>query len=108
MESFEGIETVTDATLASLDLGLPMLPKAEVVMVKIQSDPKVYAIEGDNTLRWVASEAVASELYGTNWSDYIIDIEPTFIARFEKGEDILSADDYSLDISKAKQRKDLQ
>ncbi|RMD51624.1 LamG domain-containing protein, partial [Candidatus Parcubacteria bacterium] len=46
-DSWSELTTVTDATLPELTLGTPMLPKQGVVMVKIQSDNKVYAIEGE-------------------------------------------------------------
>jgi len=106
-DSFDSVVVVTDATLASLDLGVPMLPKAQVVMMKIQSDPKVYVIEGDNILRWVQGETVAQELYGEDWSDYIIDVEPTFFARFKMGEGVSSAQDYIFDFAQSKRREDL-
>ena len=94
-DSWSEVTEVTGATLASLTLGDPMLPKAGVTMVKIQSDAKTYVIEGDNTLRWVVSEEVATDLYGSSWNAYIIDIEPTFFSRFEVGADVEDASDYS-------------
>ena len=63
-----------------------MLPNSGVVLVKIQSDPKVYAIDNDNVLRWVPDETTAISLYGSNWADYVIDLEPTIFARYTMGE----------------------
>ncbi|MFH1611622.1 MAG: Ig-like domain-containing protein [Patescibacteria group bacterium] len=87
-DSFAEVKTVTDATLTTLPLGSPMLPNPGVVLVKIQSDPKVYAIDTNNNLRWISSEEVAESGYGINWADYIIDIEPTFFTKFGIGADI--------------------
>lgn len=90
---WDGVMTVTDATLPTIELGAPMLPKAGVVLVKIVSIAKVYAVEGDGTLRWITSEDVAEEMYGSDWADYVIDIADTLFPRFETGDDLDSAED---------------
>jgi len=91
-DSFDEIKTVSDATLSVFALGEPMLPKSGVVLVKIQSDPKVYTVEtfeGDISrilLRWIPSEETAISLYGSDWADYVIDLPPTIFTRFETGD----------------------
>jgi hypothetical protein len=93
--SFAPVNLVTNATLASLTLGSPMLPKAGVVLVKIQSDAHVYALElnedGETELRWITSEAVAVSTYGSAWAGYVIDIPATLFTRFESGADVSNA-----------------
>ena len=92
-DTFDNVVFTTDATLPLLPLGSPMLPKAETVLVKIQSDARVFALgasdedEGD-LLRWIPSEDVAIELYGDDWSDYVIDLPPTLFPRFGEGQDM--------------------
>ncbi|MFA6131371.1 MAG: fibronectin type III domain-containing protein [Patescibacteria group bacterium] len=89
--SFDMVKVVTDATLPLLNLAGPMLPKPSTVLVKIQSDPKVYVVtrNPDNEyrpiLRWLSSESLAIDLYGEQWAEYIIDIPVTLFARFEIG-----------------------
>lgn len=101
-DSFTGVKTVTDATLSALPLEGAMLPKPGVVLVKIQSDPKTYAVTANPddafkpTLRWVASEAVAKELYGVAWASYVIDVPPTLFPRFSFGASIEKASDLVL------------
>ena len=90
---FSNLMTVTDATLPTMSLGSPMMPKPGVVLVKIQSVAKVYAIGTDGSLRWVPSEEIASALYGSNWSDYVIDIPDTLYPHFMHGDD-MSISDY--------------
>jgi hypothetical protein len=92
-DDFNDLVEVTDATLVTLSLGAPMMPNPGVVLVKIQSVPKVYFIGADGELRWVTSEEIALLLFGDNWSDYVIDIPDTLYPRFEHGADMLS-DDY--------------
>jgi hypothetical protein len=64
-----------------------VLPKPGVVLVKIQSDPRVYALENNledvysPVLREIASESIARAMYGEAWADYVIDIEPTFFTK---------------------------
>lgn len=90
-DSFDVIVEVSDATLPTLTLGSSMLPKAGVVLVKIQSDDRVYALEedGDETeLRWIADENIAVDSYGDDWADYVIDIDVTLFTKFTIGTDV--------------------
>ena len=55
-------------------------------MVKIQSDPRTFAVEpGNYTIRHVADEATAIALFGSTWNKRIIDVEPTYFSRFTIG-----------------------
>ncbi len=90
-ESWDDIVWITDATLPTLKLASPLTPKPGVVLVKIQSDPGVYAIGGsalEPTLRFIPSEAVAEAVYGTMWADYIIDLDPSILRHFSVGSDV--------------------
>ena len=92
-DSFDSIVFTTDATLQLLPLGGPMLPKAGSVLVKIQSDARVFALaastedEGD-TLRWIPDEETAITLCGNDWADYVIDLPPTLFPRFREGTEM--------------------
>lgn len=105
--SFETIKTVSDATLAVFDLEAPMLPNAGVVLVKIQSDPKVYMINEDGLFRWIANEDVAINLYGKDWSDYVIDMPVTMWGHVAFGEDVYSSEDLTVDTERLKKRTQL-
>ncbi|MBT3230887.1 hypothetical protein HN358_03885, partial [Candidatus Uhrbacteria bacterium] len=95
-DSYDEIMDVTDATLTELELGSNMLPNPGVVLVKVQSDAKTYAVDSNYDLRWITSEEIAIELYGDDWADYIIDVEATFFASFGAGDDVDSSDDITL------------
>ncbi|MBT3230885.1 hypothetical protein HN358_03875 [Candidatus Uhrbacteria bacterium] len=95
-DSYDEIVDVTDATLTALELEDNMLPNPGVVLVKVQSDAKTYAVDSNYNLRWITSEEIAIELYGDNWADYIIDVEATFFASFGAGDDVDSSDDITL------------
>ncbi len=99
---WDDVGTITDATLPTMELGGPMLPKAGIVLVKIQSDARVFAIEGDGTIRWITSEAVAIANYGSNWADYVIDVAPTMFPRFTQGDDLDSDENGDTGIMKTR------
>ena len=106
-DSWTDVIWVTDATMPTLALGSPMLPKPGVVLIKIQSDPSVYKVDTDPTsgaflLRHIASEGIATAIYGAGWADSVIDVEPTLFAHYAKGTDVSSAE--AVDVSGMKSR----
>jgi hypothetical protein len=111
-DSFDVIKEISAETLTALPLEGNMLPKAHVVLVKIQSSPDVYFLEdADNNLvpelRLIRDEATAINLFGTAWADYVIDIEPTFFTKFETGLDVEQDENLGIAISHMKRRVDL-
>ena len=112
-DHFDDVVTVSAETLAEYPIAGLMLPKAETVLVKIQSVPYVYFLgsNSDNAfsplLRWITSEEIAISLFGTRWADYVIDIAPTFFTKFTQGEAIDSVDDVEGDASTMVTRESL-
>ena len=89
--NFSGVKTITDSELAAIQIGGNVTYKPGVKMVKITTDPKVYAIDANGTLRWVTSESVAVALYGSNWNQQIDDVPDAFFVNYRVGGDIASA-----------------
>ncbi len=107
-DNFDNVKIVTDATLTTIELGQPMLPNPGVVLIKIQSDPKVYAIDTNGTtIRWIQTEEIATTLYGEDWNQYIIDIEATFFPRFTRGDDVEEASQIDTEGKEMKKREEL-
>ncbi|KPJ84808.1 hypothetical protein AMJ57_05410, partial [Parcubacteria bacterium SG8_24] len=92
---FSTVQTITDAELAAIPIGGNATYKPGVYMVKITTDPKVYAVASGGTLRWVTSESVANALYGANWNTMIHDVPDAFFVNYTIGADINSAGDFS-------------
>lgn len=93
-ENFDAVRVIDNAVLTQITLGSPVLTRPGTMMVKIQSDPRTFAVTpGDYTIRWVPSEEVAVALFGSTWNQRIMDIEPTYWSRFTMGSD-LTADQH--------------
>lgn len=91
---FSGVVTVSAATLASYQIGGNVTYRPGVRMIKIQSDPKVYAVGSGGSLRWVATEAVAQALYGATWNTKIDDLSSAFFANYSVGADLATGAEF--------------
>ncbi|HTK59575.1 MAG TPA: CAP domain-containing protein [Candidatus Baltobacteraceae bacterium] len=92
---FSGIFTISDAELAAMPLGGNVTHRPGVRMVKIQTDPRVYAVARGGVLRWVGSEALAEGLYGQFWNTAIDDVSDAYFADYEMGIPIGAPEDFS-------------
>ncbi len=91
-ENFDAVFEISASDMASISLGTPILSRPGTALVKIQSDPNVYAVSPGNVLHWVTTEEIATALYGSSWANRVIDIEPTFFSHYSAGSDITSAE----------------
>ena len=85
---FSTVQTVSDATIASITIGGNVTYRPGTRMVKIQSDPRVYAVARGGVLRWVETEAAAARLYGANWNTTIDDVPDSFFVNYKIGDPI--------------------
>ena len=92
---FSTVRAVTDEELAAIPLGGNVTYRPGVKMVKIVSDPKVYAVDVGGKLRPIASEAAASALYGAAWNTKIDDIPDAFFVNYSIGLPVSSASDFA-------------
>jgi len=90
-DGFEDVELIDPTNLASYALGGNVTVRPGTFLVKITTDPRVYAVEPGGILRWVTSEELAQDLYGSAWADRVIDVPDTYFANYERGEDIISS-----------------
>lgn len=109
-DSFDDVKEVTDATLTVLTLAPPMNVNPRTVLVKFQSSNRVYfpVQEGEDTeWRWIVSESLAIQIFGSDWADYVIDIPPVFYPHVLFGEDINESSDIIVNKSLLFKREEL-
>lgn len=92
---FSGVTTITDAELYASPIGGNVTYKPGSKMVKITTDPKVYAVDRNGTLRWIVGEDVATSLYGSDWAQNVNDIPDAFFVNYRVGSPITSVSDFS-------------
>lgn len=87
---FSDVKTVTDAELAAITIGGNVTFRPGKSLVKITTDPKVYAVDAHGVLRWITTEEIAIALYGSDWAKKVHDIPDAFFVDYEIGSSILS------------------
>ena len=93
-DDFHSVQTVSDSQLAAMPVGGLVTYRPGTKLVKITTDPKVYAVTKGGILRWLTSETVAAALYGNDWSREVVDVPDTFFVSYNIGAPINAAADY--------------
>jgi hypothetical protein len=93
---FSSVKKIADDELAGIQIGGNVTYRPGVKLVKIQSDPRTYAVARGGVLRWVKTEAAAIGLYGADWNKKVDDLADAFFVNYQTGADITVAADYSL------------
>lgn len=88
---FSSVKTISDSELASISIGGNVTVRPGTKLVKIQTDPKVYAVTKCGVLHWVESETVAKSLYGDAWATRVIDVPDAFFVNYTIGSSIPTA-----------------
>lgn len=91
---FSEVQSVTDQELAAYQIGGNVTYKPGLKLVKIQSDPRVFAVGKGGILRWLKTEEAAAALYGADWNKQVDDIPDSFFANYRQGESITAAADF--------------
>lgn len=86
--NYDGLKRIADDVLSQLPLGGMVKIRPGTVLVKIVSDPKVYAVGPGGSLHWVENEATAVGLYGNAWAVRVRDLDTGFFAGYTLGNSI--------------------
>jgi plastocyanin len=92
---FDDVKWISDTDLAKIQIGGNVTYKPGVRMIKINSDPKTYAVSSGGVLRHIGSESLAVSLYGSTWNTKIDDVPDGFFSNYTIGSEITSTSDYS-------------
>ncbi len=98
-KDFSKVVVVSDATLATFHLRGNVTYKPSTRLVKVQSDSKVYAVSRCGTLHGLASESVATSLFGTKWNSVVDDLSSAFFINYTIGSPIVNTQDFTTDLT---------
>lgn len=88
-------KTLTDSELAAIQVGGAATYRPGAKLVKVTTDPKVYAVGRGGMLRWVETEQVAAALYGPDWNTKVDDLPDAFFATYKIGTSISKVADFN-------------
>lgn len=89
---FSRVKTVSANVMGQIGLGKNITYRPGLRLVKFRTDPKVYLVQTNRTLRPIQDEATARALRGTNWSKQVLDINDAFYGDYQVGAPILIGD----------------
>ena len=93
--NFSSVKQIPDGQLSTIPLGGNVTYRPGRKMIKITTDPRVYAVDQNGFLRHVGSEQLAQTLYNLNWKNNIEDVPDAFFVNYRVGTDIQTASDYN-------------
>lgn len=79
------VQRVPDVVLAAFPLGGLVTIRPGTFLVKVQSDPIVYAVEPTAMLRAIPDEPTARALFGDAWAQRVVDVPDTFFTAYRTG-----------------------
>ncbi|MEK7105106.1 MAG: hypothetical protein AAB865_00240 [Patescibacteria group bacterium] len=89
--NFDTVKWLTDADLGKIQIGGNVTYKPGSKMVKINTDPKVYYVGAGGDLYWVADQATAESLFGSDWNTKIDDVPDGFFSNYTQTDDEVDA-----------------
>ena len=90
-KDFSTVQVIPRAELETYPVHLPgsnVVYRAGTRLVKITTDPRVFAVEPGGKLRWISSEATAKALYGNDWAKRVDDVPDAFFTNYSIGADL--------------------
>ncbi|MFA5854192.1 MAG: DNRLRE domain-containing protein [Patescibacteria group bacterium] len=91
-KDFQGVSVVSAEFLATLPLAGNVTYRPGQRLLKIESDPKTYAVAQGGVLRWVVDESTAQALYGAQWNTFVSDIPVSLFSDYRIGDPITTQD----------------
>jgi hypothetical protein len=89
-QDFSSVVTIPASELQSYPLGANVTMRPGTKLVKITTDPSVYAVTPNGVLRKIQSESDAITLYGTNWAKMVVDVSDAFFTNYSVGSALTS------------------
>lgn len=91
---FSGVTDVSSTEMSSYAIGGNATYRPGVKMVKITTDPKVYAVGANGSLMWITDGSIAEAIYGADWTSMIEDVPDAFFVNYSIGSDVNASGDF--------------
>jgi len=91
-KDFSAVRSVPFESLRDFRLAGAVLIRPGTALVKIVSSPKVYAVEPGGVLRWITTQTLAEQIFGTSWSERVSDVDPSDFDKYTVGAAVNSAE----------------
>lgn len=91
---FSTVKTISQSELESYSLGSNVTVRPGTRLVKITTNPKVYAVEAGGILKGIPDEATAKTLYGDDWAKRVSDVPDAFFTNYTVSSEAISATAY--------------
>lgn len=85
---FSAVKTISEEEMGKISLGGNVSYRPGLKLVKIQTDPHVYAVDKNGTLRLMLTPSIAEKYYGKDWNKRVDDIPDAFFTNYKIGADI--------------------
>lgn len=92
---FSGVIHVPDQVLAAYPISRNVTIKPGAKLIKIASDPAIYAIDRGGELRTI-NAMMSATIYGSNWQSYVEVVPDAFFTNYFFGRPITNVSDYNL------------
>jgi len=83
---FSYIMTVSDTVLSQLPIGKNVTIRPGTYLIKLPTNPDVYAVEPGGVIRLIENENMAASLYGLNWASRVVDISDAYWPDYTVGD----------------------
>ncbi|TAL19645.1 hypothetical protein EPN90_02895 [Patescibacteria group bacterium] len=88
------LTVLSSGEIAAIPLGGNVTYRPGARLLKITTDPKVYAVAKNGVLRWVTTETLAAKLYGPAWNTLVSDVPDAFFTDYTPGDPVTSPELY--------------
>ncbi|MBP9747401.1 hypothetical protein KBD13_00495 [Patescibacteria group bacterium] len=92
---FSQVKVIPAKALSAIPIGGNVTYRPGRKMIKITTDPRVYAVDQGGVLRHVMTESIAQSLYSLSWKQQIDDVPDQLFTNYRLGTPIESTREFS-------------
>jgi parallel beta-helix repeat protein len=87
---FNNIKAVSDNIISQLPIGKNITMRPGTNLIKLQTNPSVYAVEPGGIIRMLENEEMAATFFGENWAHRVVDVSDAFWPDYIEGDPLES------------------